>query len=67
MKIVTVPRKLESFDNLKSHGDVKERNGKILRRTVTQHSVLEACELKTLFSSSTFKKMSVARSVGFKE
>lgn len=65
-KLVTVPRKVTSLDDLKSQEGIEEMDGEKLYRTVIQQSVLDAFRLKTLLNGKTYTMMSVTRHVGFK-
>lgn len=64
-KIVTVPKKVGSFQDQKVRSGVNDTDGKILRRTMIQRSRFEVYGLKTLSSGETCTSMSATRHVNF--
>lgn len=65
-KLVTVPNKVGSLDDLDSHRALKEMDGEILHSTVVQRSKREMCGLGILLRGDPCTSMSVASQVGFK-
>lgn len=52
---------MASFEDLKLHRGVKEREGKVLYQIAVQWSVLEGCGLKTDFSGKACRTVVVTR------